>query len=164
GGRAGLMGAGHPAGRAPALFAPVLPRLHQLDATGLAAPAGVDLRLDDEQWRTEIARSLDRLLDREGRMSARHRHAEFLQHRLGLIFVDVHADLYVSQMPCRRTNLCSLGQAWLLGASGASAAALRQRHDPPHLARLGAIFLQASTRAATASADSSNMAGSALFN
>src|SRR5262249_22175580 len=129
-----------------------------------AAPAGVDLRLDDEQWRTEIARSLDRLLDRKGRMSARHRHAEFPQHRLGLIFVDVHADLYVSQMQCTRTSLCSLGKLGCSAPLARAAAALRQRHDPPYFARLGAIFLQASTSAATASADSSNMARSALFN
>src|SRR5262249_11450278 len=83
------------------LLAHVVPRLHQLDAARLAAPAGVNLRLDDEQRRTEIARSLDR----KGRVPAWHRHAEFPQHRLGLIFVDVHADLYVPRMQRMQISL-----------------------------------------------------------
>src|SRR6266699_4510584 len=101
--RAGLMGDEHRAEQALGLLAHVLLRLDQLDAAGLAAPAGVDLRLDDEQRRAEIARSLDRLLDRKRRMPARHRHAEFPQHRLGLIFVDVHADPYLSRMQRTRS-------------------------------------------------------------
>ena len=101
------MGDEHRAEQALGLLARVLLRFHQLDAARLAAPTGVDLRLDDEQRRTEIARSLDRLLDRKGRMSARHRHAEFPQHRLGLIFVDVHVDLCVSRMQRMQTSLRS---------------------------------------------------------
>src|SRR5215813_12826398 len=103
--RAGLMGDEYRAEQALGLLAHVVPRLHQLDAARLAAPSGVNLRLDDEQRRAEIARSLDRLLDRKRRMPARHRHAEFPQHRLGLIFVDVHADLYVSRMQRMQTSL-----------------------------------------------------------
>src|SRR5262252_3128159 len=107
---AGLMGDEHRAEQALGLLAHVLLRFHQLDAPRLAAPTGVDLRLDGEQRRTEIARSLDRLVDRKSRMPARHRHAEFPQHRLGLIFVDVHADLYVSRMQCTRISLRTLGK------------------------------------------------------
>src|SRR5262249_19486561 len=94
-------------GRGFAVLARFLLRFPQLAAARLAAPTGVDLRLDDEQRRTEIARSLDRLVDRKSRMPARHRHAEFPQHRLGLIFVDVHADLYVSRMQRMQTTLRS---------------------------------------------------------
>ena len=43
-------------------------------------------------------RGLHRLVDAERRNAVRHRHAEFAQHRLGLVFVDVHG------MP----DLCSL--------------------------------------------------------
>src|SRR5262249_59659702 len=106
----GLVGAGQRPEQPPGLLAPVLLRLPEVAGAGLAAPAGVDLRLDDEQRCVEIARSLDRLLDRKCRMPARHRHAEFPQHRLGLIFVDVHADLYASRMQCTRTSLRTLGE------------------------------------------------------
>src|SRR5512132_3524555 len=71
----------------------LLVRFHHLDAAGLAASAGVNLRLDDEHRRAELARGLDRPLDRKGGVPARHRDAEFPQHRFGLILVDVHADL-----------------------------------------------------------------------
>src|SRR5438128_2251244 len=40
-----------------------------------------------------------RLLDRKGGVPARHRDAEFPQHRFGLIFVDVHADLLPAPAP-----------------------------------------------------------------
>ena len=88
--RAGLMGHQDGADQALGLLAYVLGRLHDLDAAGLAAPTGMDLRLDDDDRRAEILCRLDRLLDRESGMTARHRHAELPQHRLGLIFVDVH--------------------------------------------------------------------------
>src|SRR5262245_47374210 len=71
----------------------LLVRFHHLDAAGLAASAGMNLSLDDEHRRAKFAPGLDRLLDRKGGVPARHRHAEFPQHRFGLIFVDVHADL-----------------------------------------------------------------------
>ena len=53
--RAGLMGDQHRAEQALGLLAHVLDRLHHLDAAGLAAPAGMDLRLDDDDRRAEIA-------------------------------------------------------------------------------------------------------------
>ena len=88
--RAGLMGHEDGAEQALGLLAHVLGRLHDLDAAGLAASAGMDLRLDDDDRRAEVLCCLDRLLDRESGLAPRHRHAEFPQHRLGLIFVDVH--------------------------------------------------------------------------
>src|ERR1019366_3396327 len=62
-----------------------------LAATGLAAPAGMDLRLYDPDRSAELARGLGGFIGREGRNAARHRHAVVAQYRLGLIFVDVHA-------------------------------------------------------------------------
>ena len=61
-----------------------------LHAARLAAPAGVDLRLDHPDRAAELVdRSLD-TLRREHGHAARHRHAERRQHLLGLIFVEVH--------------------------------------------------------------------------
>src|SRR5215813_3845886 len=97
-------------------------------------------------------------------MPARHRHAEFPQHRLGLIFVDVHADLYVSRMQGMHASLRSARKFGRSALLAPRAAALRPRLDHPHFARFGAIFLQASTSVATASADCSNMARSLPFN
>jgi hypothetical protein len=56
----------------------------------LAAAAGMDLRLDDEQRPGELLRGLDRFLDGEGGMAGSDRRAELGQQFLGLIFVDVH--------------------------------------------------------------------------
>jgi hypothetical protein len=92
--RAGLMGDQHGAEQALRLRPHLVDRLDHLDAAGLAAAAGVDLRLDDPDRSAELVRSLDRLIGREGRSTPRHRHAELAQHRLGLIFVDVHAKAY----------------------------------------------------------------------
>ena len=63
-----------------------------LDAAGLAAAAGVDLRLHHPDRAAQFVGALDRLVDGERRHAARHRHAEFAQHGFGLIFVDVHDD------------------------------------------------------------------------
>ena len=73
----------------------VFRRPYDLDSTRLAASAGVDLRLDHQHGRCERVRCFDRLLDRESGKPARHRHVEIPEQRLGLIFVDVHAELYV---------------------------------------------------------------------
>ena len=97
--RTGLMRDQDRAEQTLRLLAHLLVRFHQLDATGLAASAGVNLRLDDEHRHAELARGLDRLLDRKGGVPARHRDAEFPQHRFGLIFVDVHADLLPAPAP-----------------------------------------------------------------
>ena len=65
-------------------------RAHQLDAARLAAAAGMDLRLDDPDRAADPARHLDRLGRGIGDAALRHRHAEFRQQLLRLVFVDVH--------------------------------------------------------------------------
>jgi len=117
------------------------PRLDHFHAAGLAAAAGVDLGLDHPDRPAEVVRGLHRLLDAQRRNAARHRHAEFPEHGLRLIFVDVHA-------LCSRIPDAAPGN----GKVGPSV---------HHLPRSGAIFLQASTRPSTAAADFSNMPRSA---
>ncbi len=68
----------------------VLDRFDYLDAAGLAAPARMDLRFHDPHRAAEVFRGFRRLIDAEGRKSARHRHAEFRQDRFRLVLVDVH--------------------------------------------------------------------------
>ena len=62
----------------------------QLLELALAAPPGVDLRLDDEQRPGELARRRDRLVDGHRRIARRDRDAELGEEILRLIFVDVH--------------------------------------------------------------------------
>src|SRR3954468_5670125 len=154
--RTGLMGHQDGADQALGLLAYVLGRLHDLNAAGLAAPTGMDLRLDDDDRRAEILSRLDRLLDRESGVTARHRHAELPQHRFGLIFVDVH-----------RCSLTSPGYDAACSASARDGAPLvpdRHGRSGHHVPRFGAILMQASTRLDTDSTDFSNMARSAPFN
>jgi hypothetical protein len=66
--------------------------LNDLDAAGFAAAAGMNLRLDHPDRPAEFVGGLFRLRRRECGNAARHRHAEFPQYRLGLIFVDVHSN------------------------------------------------------------------------
>ena len=56
----------------------------------LAAPAGVDLRLDDVQRSRQSLGALDGFLDRAGRMAGGDRDAEVREQLLGLVFMDVH--------------------------------------------------------------------------
>ena len=88
--RAGLVGdqsrAEHPRG----FLLHVVDGFHHLDAAGLAASAGVDLRFHHPDRTAQFLRALDRFVDVERRYAARHRHAEFAQHRFCLIFVNVH--------------------------------------------------------------------------
>ncbi len=56
----------------------------------LAAAAGVDLRLHDEDRSSELLSGLDGLVDGEGRIAAGDRHAELGEDGFGLVFVDVH--------------------------------------------------------------------------
>ena len=56
----------------------------------LAAPARMDLALDHEERAAELLRGGFGLVRREGRLAARDRHAKLPEHRLGLIFMDVH--------------------------------------------------------------------------
>ena len=48
---------------------------HELDAPGLAASAGVDLRLDDPQIAAEVLGRFHRIVRRVGRMTRRHRNS-----------------------------------------------------------------------------------------
>ena len=50
----------------------------------------MDLGLDDPNRSAEFLRSLDRLLHRERRNAAWHRHAEFAQQLFALVFVNLH--------------------------------------------------------------------------
>ena len=91
--RAGLMRDQRRAEDARGLLLHVVDGFDHLDAAGLAAAAGVDLRLHHPDRAAQLLGALDRLIDGEGRHAARHRHAEFAQHGLGLILVDIHAKL-----------------------------------------------------------------------
>ena len=68
----------------------VVDRFDDLDAAGLAAAAGMDLRLHHPDRPAELVGGLHRFIDAECRIAARHRHAVVAQHRFGLVFVDVH--------------------------------------------------------------------------
>ena len=131
----------------------VVDRFHDLDAAGLAASAGVNLRLHHPHRPAKLLRAADRLVDRECRKAARHRHAEFSQNRLGLIFVDIHDDV---PRAFRRRSAVRASWPDLYHAGGQT-----QRWQRSYFARLGAIFLQASTRVSTAPTDLSNIVRSA---
>ena len=90
----------------------------------LAAPAGVDLALHHPNRPGELLGALDRLLRREGGKAGGDRDAERSQHRLGLIFVDVHGGEDLKEKNARRRRALSGDQA----------------------ARAGLIALQASIR------------------
>ena len=132
--RAGLMRDQHRAEQPLGLALDVVDGFHDLDAAGLAAAAGMDLRLHDPYRTAELARGLAGFSDGKGRQPARHRHTELRQQSFRLVLVDVHAI---------RAATCGL--------------------EPfDHFARLGAILMQASTRPCTAATDLSNMTRSAL--
>ena len=61
-----------------------------LDAAGLAAGAGVDLRLDDPLAAADLGGAIGGLLGAVGEAAARDRHAELREKLLGLILVNVH--------------------------------------------------------------------------
>ena len=77
----------------PASCLDLVERARELDAAALAAAAGVDLRLDDPDRAAELLRRLDGLLHAEGRVAARHGHAELAQDFLALVLVNLHAML-----------------------------------------------------------------------
>ncbi len=72
----------------------------QLDTARLAAPAGMDLRLDHPGIAADLACPVGRLLGTVRQAPARHRHAEPGQQLLGLILVNVHS-LCPCPRPCR---------------------------------------------------------------
>ena len=63
--------------------------LADLDAAGLAAGAGMDLRLHDDSA-ADLAGAVGRLLGTIGKAAARDRHAELRKKFLGLILMNVH--------------------------------------------------------------------------
>ncbi len=91
--RAGLMGNQRRAEDARGFLLHVVDGFDHLDAAGLTSAAGVDLRLHHPNRAAEFVGSLERLVDGKRRHPARHRHAEFTQHRFSLILVNVHAML-----------------------------------------------------------------------
>ena len=68
-----------------------LQRLGDLDAAAFAAPAGVNLRLDDPDLSAELARSRIGLIATEKQGTPRgRRDAESSQYFLALVFVNIH--------------------------------------------------------------------------
>jgi hypothetical protein len=67
-------------------------RLGELDPAGLAAPAGQDLRLDDDRL-ADLLGDLARLLGRAGDFARRDRNAARAQQLLGLVLVKVQRSL-----------------------------------------------------------------------
>ena len=65
-------------------------RLGELDAAGLATPAGVNLRLDHGDRGAEPLGDLGNFLRRKGHFTARHWNAVLGKNRLGLILVNLH--------------------------------------------------------------------------
>ena len=63
-----------------------------LHAPALAAPAGVDLGLDDPDRPAELPARFHGLVQREAGHAARGRHPEPAQDLLGLVFVDLHCE------------------------------------------------------------------------
>jgi hypothetical protein len=68
----------------------VVNRLGHLDAATLATAAGVDLRLDHPHGAAQFLGGFHRLLHRERRDAARHRHTELTQDFLALVLVNLH--------------------------------------------------------------------------
>ena len=65
-------------------------RLRQLDAAGLAAAAGMDLRLDHGHAAAEPPCDVGNFLRGEGHLTARNRNAVFGKDCFGLVLVDLH--------------------------------------------------------------------------
>ena len=64
--------------------------LHDLDAAAFAAPAGVNLRLDDGHGAAETPGNRAGTSGAVCHFAARHRHAVFRENRLALVFVNLH--------------------------------------------------------------------------
>jgi hypothetical protein len=70
----------------------VLDGVGELDATALAASAGMDLRLYDN-LSAQLLSDLPGLLRRRSHTAVGHRHPELSEHILSLILVDLHNSL-----------------------------------------------------------------------
>ena len=88
--RPGLMGDQRHAQHAGGFALHVVDGAHDLDAAALAAPAGMDLRLDHPDRSAQFLGRRDGFIDREGGFAARRGGAEAAQNLFRLIFVDVH--------------------------------------------------------------------------
>jgi hypothetical protein len=75
-------------------FRGLVGRVSELNATGFAAPAGVDLCFDDNNGRAETLRGGARLFLGERNLTAGSRNAVASKDRFGLIFVNLH------RVPC----------------------------------------------------------------
>jgi hypothetical protein len=75
-------------------------RLGQLDAAALAAAAGVDLRLDDDDRGAETPGNVAGLGGRKGHFAAGHGDAVLRQNRFRLILVDFHRGRNGSMLTC----------------------------------------------------------------
>ena len=126
------------AGESHAAFVPCRGLLE----AALAAPAGMDLALHHPKRPGEFLGAVDRLVRREGGKAGGDRDAERSQHRLGLIFVDVHRG----------------------GTSKKRMPAGGGRLSDDQAARAGLIALQASIRAWTEATDLANIAFSLSSN
>ena len=132
----------------------------------LAAPARVNLALHDEERSAELLCGSFRLLGGEGRLAARHRHAEFPEHRLGLVFMDVHGRIPAGVRWTRSSRTRFLAQFL---ASRLNARLLRYRGALPcgslvlHPFKAALMPWQASMRLFTEATDFSNIAFSSLF-
>ena len=87
----------------------------------LAAAAGVDLRLDDEQRPGKLLRRLAGLTHRKGNPAVRCRDAELAQQFLGLMLVDVHAVLlFGGAVASARPKRRAAGRSWCRRRRGPS--------------------------------------------
>jgi len=71
-------------------LADFIDRFNDLYATTFAATACMDLRFDNPNRATQFFRSLHRFIDAKRGFPLRNGHAIFREHRLGLIFMDIH--------------------------------------------------------------------------
>src|SRR5882724_5826670 len=134
----------------------------------LAAAAGVNLALHHPDRTAQRFRRHVGVGSPQHRYPARDRHAEFVQQRLGLIFMDVHLDALRTLVrsiwnshPFLRLAYHTTGTATKTAPEIGNAedrsvrsSADGQRDQRP--SKSGAIFLQASTRPCTAPTDLSN--------
>ena len=150
-------------------------RFHHLDAAGLAAAAGVDLRLHHPHRPAEIVGGFHRFVRRSSPecRAAPARRIRAARPSPGIRGCSWRSPRSVipagrvrrtragihNYSPIRRDRSASAFLCWGYGLPARAAGA--PRNDRHHLPRLGAIFLQASTRPSTACTDFSNMPRSA---
>ena len=72
-------------------FPRLVRRADELDAPTLAAPAGVDLRLDDREWQLQLGEGIGSRIGGRNRDALGYGHAVLSEQLLGLILVDFHA-------------------------------------------------------------------------